>query len=159
MLTMNGPVGALALAGILVAVIVMGAGLWMTAPKAGLSGLSASFRLVLPDGLERGASSDWAFCSCLSCSFLSSDLAALGTRLHQGPRQRCLAQPEELTCDDLGSSERSRISPCALDAINKPLKRSSSQPAGERQALSRLAGLATWLMTCYTTCHVKGRSR
>jgi hypothetical protein len=38
---MNGPVGALALAGILVAVIVMGAGMWMTARKAGLSGLGA----------------------------------------------------------------------------------------------------------------------
>jgi hypothetical protein len=41
MLTMNGPVGALALAGGLVAVIVMGAGQWMTAKKAGFSGLDA----------------------------------------------------------------------------------------------------------------------
>ena len=41
MLNMNGPVDALALAGILVAVIVMGAGMWMTAQKAGLSGLGA----------------------------------------------------------------------------------------------------------------------
>ncbi len=41
MLTMNGPVGAVALAGVLVAVIVMGAGIWMTAQKAGLSGFDS----------------------------------------------------------------------------------------------------------------------
>jgi len=41
MLTMNGPVGALALGGILVVVIVMGAAIWMTAQKAGFSGLDA----------------------------------------------------------------------------------------------------------------------
>ena len=38
---MNGPVGAVALAGVLVAVIVMGAGIWMTAQKAGLSGFDS----------------------------------------------------------------------------------------------------------------------
>ena len=41
MLTTNGPFGAVALGGVLVAVIVMGAGIWMTAHKAGLSGFDS----------------------------------------------------------------------------------------------------------------------
>jgi hypothetical protein len=55
---MNGPVGALALAGILVAVIVGSAGIWMTAQKAGLSGLGAvaphrsTFLMIRMAGLE-----------------------------------------------------------------------------------------------------------